>query len=218
MISERRPETGERRGLAPRASCERCEAGEREREHAHRREGQLDRHGLRHATEHGPEDGAEDRHAEGRPDDLAASLSRRGDGDPGERPGPGRGARDTLDEARGAESGRAVREREAEARERQQHEAADHGALGAEAGGREPARDAAEERARSVRADEQSGAGLREVELLGVCRYERRQRGEQQRVDEDDRADEDEQPAHANEDMRPKKMHRAGGDLVRLPD
>ena len=45
-------------------------------------------------------------------------------------------------------------------------------------------------------ADEQSGAGLREPELVRVAGNERRERAEQHRVDEHDDGDENEQPAH----------------------
>ena len=46
----------------------------------------------------------------------------------------------------------------------------------------------------------------------------RRQRREQQRVDEDDRADEKEEAAHVRERTRAKKIHRAGCVLVRPSD
>ena len=59
----------------------------------------------------------------------------------------------------------------------------------------EPARDAADERAGRVRACEDSGARLREAELVGVVGQQRRQRREEHRVDEDDPADEEQQPA-----------------------
>ena len=87
----------------------------------------------------------------------------------------------------------------------EQEKARDDGSLRPEARRSEPARDASEERAGAVRADEEPGAGLREVELLRVRRDERRQRREEQRVDEDDRADEDEEAAHAREDTRRKE-------------
>ena len=69
-------------------------------------------------------------------------------------------------------------------------------ALRPEACRSEAAGDASEQRAGAVRADEETGARLREVELVGVRRHERRQRREEERVDEDDRADEDEEAAH----------------------
>ena len=152
---------------------------------------------LGERAEHGTEDRAEDRDAERRADHLAAPLARRRDGEPRERSCPRRGARDALDEARAAECERAVRGSEREARDGEQEEPCDDGALRPEPRSRQPARDAAEERARAVRADEEPCAGLREAELLRVRRDERRQRGEEQRVDEDDRADEEEQTAHA---------------------
>ena len=72
----------------------------------------------------------------------------------------------------------------------------DDRSLGAESHRGDSAGDAAEESARPERADEQSRAGLRELELVGIAGHERRERAEEHRVDEDDRADEDEQPAH----------------------
>ena len=174
---------------------------------------------LGQPTEDGAEHRTEDRDAERRSDDLAPTLARRFDRYPRERACPGRGARDALNEACESESDRAVGRREREAGDGEQQERADDLALRAPAGGCEPARDASEEGAGPVRAHEQPGTGLREVELVGIRRDERGQRGEEQRVDEDDRADEGEQAAHALEPSRAQqKMHRAGGALVRLPD
>ena len=59
-------------------------------------------------------------------------------------------------------------------------------------------RDTAGERANRVRAREQAGAALGQAELRDVVRQERRQRGVEHRVDEDDRADEREQPPHGS--------------------
>ena len=95
-----------------------------------------------------------------------------------------------------------VREGEGDARDPEEHEAADDGVLRAEARGREPAGDASEESAGAEGGEEQAGTGLREVELVGVVGDERRQRGEEQCVDEDDRADEGDEPAHGSQDMQ----------------
>ncbi len=95
---------------------------------------------------------------------------------------------------------------------------ADDGALRPEPRGGEPAGNPAEERAGAVRADEEPGAGLREVELAPRRPGRAASAREEERVDEDDRADENEQTAHPSEDTPPKKMHRAGGALVRPSD
>ncbi len=158
-------------------------------------------------AEHGADDGTEHGCAERGPDHLAAAVARRRGRDPGKGTRPGRGARDALDEPGGAEGRRAVRGGEGEAGHREEDEPSDDGALRAEPRRREPARDAAEQRACPERSDEESGAGLREVELLRIERHERRQRGEEQRVDEDDRADEGEETAHAREDTRLPDRH-----------
>ena len=113
-------------------------------------------------------------------------------------------------------------QREGEARGGEQQEAAEHRPPRPEPRRRDPARDPAEKRAGAERADQQAGAGLREVELVRVARHERDQRAEQHRVDEDDRADEDEQAAHPTEAtggcVRDQKIHRAGCAFVLRPD
>ena len=125
---------------------------------------------------------------------------------------------DPLDEPCAAERECAVGCGEGEARHGEEEKASDDCSLRPEACRSEAARDTSEQRAGPVRADEEPGAGLREVELLRVRREQRRQRREEERVDEDDRADEEEEAAHAGEDTRAKKMHRAGGVLVRPSD
>ena len=62
------------------------------------------------------------------------------------------------------------------------------GRLDAEPRGDHAARDRTDERPQRVRGCEQAGAGLPEPELVGVVRQQRRERGEEERVDEDDRA------------------------------
>ena len=91
---------------------------------------------------------------------------------------------------------------EGEARDGEKHEPGDDRMLGAESRRRKAARDPAEERPGPERADEQPGARLREVELVGVLGHERSQRRVQHRIDEDHRADEREQPPHANQNMQ----------------
>src|SRR3970282_2105649 len=123
-------------------------------------------------------------------------------------------AREPLDETGCTERGRAVRRGDGEAREPEQEEPSHHGALGPEPRRCQAAGDAAEERARAEGADEETGARLREVELLRVARDEWRQRGEEHRVDEDDRADESEQAPHCRArygNALHTKMQRAGG-------
>ncbi len=167
-----------------------------ERDRADRAEGGADADGVGDGAEHRSDDRSEDGGAEGDPDQLAPARAGRCDGQPGERAGPGRRAREALDEASETERPRAGGEREADAREREQREAENDRPLGAESHRGDSAWDAAEESARPERADEQPRAGLREPELVGVAGHERRERAEEHRVDEDDRADEDEQPAH----------------------
>ena len=107
---------------------------------------------------------------------------------------------------------------EGEARHGEEEKASDYCSLRPEACRNEAARDTSEQRAGAVRADEEPGAGLREIEFLRIGRKQRSQRGEEERIDEDDRADEEEESAHAAEDTRAKKMHRAGCVLVRPSD
>ena len=111
-----------------------------------------------------------------------------------------------------------------------QEKAGDDGALRPEPRGGDAARDPAQQGSGAESTHQNSGADLGQAEVLGIARDERRQRGEEHRVDEDDRADEDEQSAHAVEDMQrldrrsattsrlQKEMHRAGGAFVRLSD
>ena len=134
------------------------------------------------------------------------------------------GAREALDEPREPERDGAVGECEGDARDPEQDEPEHDSVLRAVTRGGEAARDASEEGARPERGEEQAGSGLREVELVGVVRDERRQRREEQRVDEDDRADEGDEPAHEARICAPAwlargpKRHRAGGAFVRHSD
>ena len=155
--------------------------------------------------------------------------------DPRQRAGPGRRAREPLKEARGHERRCAVSERERDARDGEEDEAEDDGGLGPEPRGGEPARNAAEKRTCSERADEDARTGLREAErsaysgTSGVSAV--KSRASTKMID----ADKDEQSAHASEDtsttrrcrptfgapgddMRAKEMHRAGCALVRPSD
>ena len=147
-------------------------------------------------AEHRAEDGSEDGGAERDPDQLAAALAGRGDGQPGERAGPRRRARGALDEACEPERPGAFCSGEREAGGCEEHESGDDGALRAPAERREPAGDAAEQRAGAEGGDEQPGAGLREPELVRVPGNQRRERPEQHRVDEHDRGDENKQATH----------------------
>ena len=185
-------------GLAERAKSR--QPGEAERQHSDDRERELDPGELGETAERRSEDGAEDRRAERGADHLAPSSARRGDRDPGEGARPRRRAGDPLDEPRAAEREGVVRRGEREARHCEEEQARDNGALRPEPGGGEPARDASEERSGAIGADEQPRTGLRQVELVGVHRDERRQCREEQRVHEDDRADQEEETAHSRED------------------
>ena len=147
-------------------------------------------------AEHGAEDGAEDRGAERGPDQLAAPLARRRDGQPGERAGPGRRAREALDEPGEAERPGPFGGREREAGDGEEDEAGDDRALRPPARGGEPAGDPAEQRAGAEGGDEQPGAGLREPELVRVAGNQRRERPEQHRVHEHDNGDENQKPTH----------------------
>ena len=60
----------------------------------------------------------------------------------------------------------------------------------------QPAGQRADERAGGVGGGEHSGGGLREVQLVGVVRQQRRHGGEEHGVHEHHRRDEPEQPAH----------------------
>ena len=168
LITEGTAEPGEGRRLAPRPRGPRRESREREREDADDGEGELDGNEVCEPAEDRAEDRAEDGSAERGSDDLAATLTRRRDGQPCERSGPGRGAGDALDEAGGAERQRGVREGEREAGHGEQHEPGDHGPLRAEPGRGQAAGDPAEERAGTVGAHEQSRSRLREVEPLCI--------------------------------------------------
>ena len=93
-----------------------------------------------------------------------------------------------------------------------------------------PAGHSADDGAEPERRDEETGARVREPELVGVARDQRRERDEQHRVDEQDRADQDEEAPHEAEPSpwsgsdtasgvrHAKKMHRVGGPFVRPPD
>src|SRR5207247_10374715 len=104
--------------------------------------------------------------------------------------------------------------RERKAGEAEQEKAGDDGALRPEPRGGDAARNPAQQGPGAESTHQNSGADLGQAEVLGIARDERRQRGEEHRVDEDDRADEDEQSAHAVEDMQ--RLDRRSATTSRL--
>ena len=200
------------RGLDGRPERERCGDG------AHDEEARANADRVGRSADHRPDDGAEDRDAEDGADHLAPPLPRRAHGRPGERSSPRDGAGEALDEAGDPERLGAPGDGEEDARRREQGEPEHDGALRPEAGGGEPAGDAAEQRARSERPREHACAGLRQVVLLRVARDERRERPEEHRVHEHDRRDQHEEAAHVAEPIGTKKIHRAGCAFVLHPD
>ena len=70
---------------------------------------------------------------------------------------------------------RGVGEAEGDARDGHENEPSEHGATGAEVGGREPSRQRRDESTRRVRPDEEPGLALREPELVRVVRQKRRE-------------------------------------------
>ena len=169
---------------------------ERERDERDRDERPLDPHDVGKAAEHRADDEAEDGEAEDRAECLPASLARHVDGDPRQRAGPGRRARDTLDEAGQPEGDRAAGQREGEAREREHGQSGENAALRPDPADEEAARHSADQRSRAVRAEEQAGLELRQVVRVGEVGEERDDRPEQHRVEEHDRAREDDDAAH----------------------
>ena len=207
MFSHSPPRKRGSRSARPRAAsrgssgcCRRARrrpGGQHQRDDADSGERRADADRVGSGAERRADDRAEDRGPEGEAEQLAAPGARRRDREPGEGAGPRGRARGALDEAREPERPWPVGEREGEARQREQAEAEHHGPLRAEAGGGEPARDGADERAGAEGAHEQAGARLAEVELVGVAGHERRERAEEHRVHEHDRADEDQETAHS---------------------
>src|SRR6185436_15159849 len=87
-------------------------------------------------------------------------------------------------------------EREREARQSHQRQPDEDGAPRAESRRGEATREPADERAGCVRGDQDTGARLREVEVLGDAREERCERRIEHRVDRDEPADEEQETAH----------------------
>ena len=116
----------------------RREHGEDERDQAKRDEGRPHADIVGDGSENGAEHGAEDGRPEGGPEHGAALLLRSRGGDPGQRAGPGRRAREPLKEARGRERLRAVAERERDARDCEEDQAEDDRGLGPEPRGGDP--------------------------------------------------------------------------------
>ena len=158
--------------------------------HADGGEGDADADRVGDGAEHRAEDGAEDGGAEGGADQLAAAVAWCCDRQPGEGAGPGDRARGSLDEPGETERPRPLGGGEREAGEGEEDEPCDDRTLRPVSRRGQPAGDGAEQRAGAEGADEQSGAGLREPELVRVAGHERRERPEQHRVDEHDHADE----------------------------
>ncbi len=194
------------------------EQREAERHDAERRQRDSDADRFGDAAEHRTEDRAGDRCSERDSNDLATLLPRGDTGDPREGSCPRDRAGEALNEAGNAKRDRAVGECEREACDAEKDKAPDDGALRAEACRSEASGYAAEERACAEGRDQESRPRLRKLELVRVPGHERRQRGVQHRVDEDDRAEESQQPAHSGETSHHEEMHRAGDVFVRQPD
>ena len=201
-----------RRGRRPGRDAERRGRDDRERPLRARDRGD--------PAEHRPEQRAGDRDRERLPDQRAApSGQRRGD-EPRERPRPRERAREPLQEACEVELPRFLGEAERHRRRGHARHADEHGRLDAPARGDDPARDRAEEAACRVGGRQHAGARLAEAELVGVVRQERRQRCEEEGVDEHDRPHEEQHPAHGAESYqrcpRPPASHREAPSEARL--
>ena len=150
----------------------------------------------RSRSDDGAEQRSEDGGAEPGPDQLPATLARRRREQPREGAGPGEAAAAALYEARRGERPEAVDEGEREARQPHQRQADEDRTPGAESRRDDAARQSADERSGRVGGDKHTRARLREVEVVGDPREERRERRVEHRVDRDERADEDEETAH----------------------
>src|SRR5581483_4169899 len=186
-VDERRAELGERLRLGrPLRRHRRRPGDEAEREDADRGEGDADPCDPCDRPEHRPEERAGHRRRERAPDRRAAPLDGRRREEPGERAGPRERARAALQETGGIEQPGAVAETEGDGADGHDREADEDRSLRARTRGDDPAGHRADERAGRVRAGEHARAGLAEAELVRVVRQERRQRGEEERVEEDD--------------------------------
>ena len=169
---------------------------ERRREHCHSAErceaAEVDRGRSQHRSEQRADDGCRHRDA----DRLPAAFVRRRVHQPREGAGPAERAGDALCKPGQIEEPVVGDDPEEHAGDGDESQAESDRRLDAQPRGDEPARDGAEHAAERVRRDEQPGLRLREVELLGEARQERREGREEDRVDEDDGAGEREQAAH----------------------
>ena len=215
---ERAPETAPDRCVSRGASAERpAQAASASATSARSRERALDPDDVRDRAEQRAEDRAEDREAERRPDQLAATGARRRHGQPCERAGPGRRARDSPARSVRAPSVHGEPEsanaKLATASSRRPARTARRGPYRARC---DPAGDPAERARRRRTRRPGARRRLREVELVRVPRDERDERAEQHRVDEDDRADEDEQAAACGRGY-PEQPNQPRGELPGCP-
>ena len=140
----------------------------------------------------GADDRAEERAEDGRAhraaEQLAAALARRGREQPRERSRPGERAAAALEEARGEQRPRSCpRRRSRRSRGPSPVRPTSTARRAPSRAAAKPPGQAADQRAGRVRGDEHAGTRLREPELVREMRQERRQRGVQHRVDEDER-------------------------------
>ena len=185
------PGAGRRRDRGPRRDAERGDRDDAERP--------LRTGDRGDAAEHRAEERAGDRKRERLTDQGAAPSRGRRRHEPRERPRPRERAREPLEEAREVELPRLVGKPERGGRRRDAAHADEHRRLDPPPRRHDPARDRTEERAGRVGGRQNAGSGLSEPELVRVVRQQRRQRGEEEGVDEDDRPHEEQHPTHGRE-------------------
>ena len=169
------------------------------------------------AAEHRPGERAEDRGGECAPDQRAAPLGRGRRDEPGERAGPGEGARRApARSARCRAARRCRRSRTARCRARPRSVPRSR-RLDADAGGDDPARDRADDHTRRVRRSEHPGAGLAQVQRVRVVGQQRRQRCEEERVEEDDGARQEEKSPDGSRRLARRLFVYPGGSMSAVP-
>jgi hypothetical protein len=157
----------------------------------------------------GAEHRAEERAANGRahcqPEHLAAALARSRRREPGERSVPAECGGEPLDEPRQAEQRVLVDKPERDAARRDEQQPGDGCPLDAEPGCAPATGDRTEDPPDRVHRHEDAGGELGEAERLLELREQRCERGEEDRLDENDRAPEYEKSTHtADERSLPK--------------
>ena len=145
------------------------------------------------ATGHGPHHRSDERTpeggAEGHAQNPAPSIEGGGDGQPGQTAGPRAGPGHALDEPGSIENDHRGVETEDEGGHAHDGQTDHDGAPYAEAGDENAAGQSADKRPHRIGGDQEAGTRLGQAQVVDVVREQRRERGEEDGVDQDGGAD-----------------------------